>query len=256
LVGQRAHQYPLLIALALLAGCAGSQTRDTGAAEIARAGRLERAAFATATFDLEGWRRDDGRPGPLVVYIEGDGFAYIDERTPSPDPTPRDPVALRLAAADPGPAILYLARPCQFAPGRSDRRCTVRDWTVDRFAAPAVAAIDEAIGQQQRPLVLVGYSGGGVIAALLATRRRDVERVVTVAAPLDVDRWTKLADLSALGHAAIDVRVSLVTFAGQRDETVPAAVATLPGARQIVVPGFDHRCCWARDWRRLLELAR
>lgn len=253
MVGQRAHQRPLLIALALLAGCAGGETRDTGANEIARAGRLEPAVFATATFDLQGWQRDDGRPGPLFVYIEGDGFAYVDERTPSSDPTPRDPIALKLAAVDPGPAILYLGRPCQFAPGRSDRRCTARDWTIDRFAEPAVAALDDAIGRQRRPLVLVGYSGGGVIAALLAMRRSDVERVVTIAAPLAVDRWTKLFDLSPLSHAAVDVRVPLVAFAGQRDATVPPEVATLPGARQIVVPGFDHRCCWARDWPRLLD---
>jgi pimeloyl-ACP methyl ester carboxylesterase len=256
LVGQRAHQHPLLIALALLAGCAGGQTRDMAAAEIARAAGLEPAVFATATFDLQGWRRDDGRPGPLFVYIEGDGFAYVDERTPSSDPTPRDPVALRLAAADPAAAILYLGRPCQFAPGRSDRRCTLRDWTVDRFSEPAVDAIDRAIGQQRRPIVLVGYSGGGVIAALLATRRRDVERVVAIAAPLDLDRWTKLSELSPLRHEVIGVRVPLVALAGERDSTVPAAVATLPGARQIVVPGFDHRCCWARDWPQLLKLVR
>ena len=256
MVGQRAHQRPLLIALALLAGCAGGETRDTDAAAIARGGRLAPTAFATATFDLQGWRRDDGRPGPLFVYIEGDGFAYVDERTPSSDPTPRDPIALRLAAADPGPAVLYLGRPCQFAPGRRDRRCTVRDWTIDRFTTPAVAALDEAIGRQRRPLVLVGYSGGGVVAALLAARRPDVERVVTLAAPLAVDRWTTLLDLSPLRHATIDVRVPLVAFAGQRDATVPAEVATLPGARHIVVPGFDHRCCWAHDWPRLLESAR
>lgn len=256
MVGQRAHQRPLLIALALLAGCAGGETRDTSAVGIARSGRLEPAVFATTTFDLQAWRRDDGRPGPLFVYIEGDGSAYIDERTPSSDPTPRHPIALELAAADPGPAVLYLGRPCQFAPGRGDRRCTARDWTIDRFTEPVVAALDEAIGRQRRPLVLVGYSGGGVIAALLAMRRPDVERVVTVAAPLALDRWTGLFGLSPLRHAVIDIRVPLIAFAGQRDGTAPPEVATLPGAKQIVVPGFDHRCCWARDWPRLLGSAR
>ena len=95
-----------------------------------------------------------------------------------------------------------------------------------------------------------------MIAALLAMRRPDVERVVTVAAPLALDRWTGLFGLSPLRHAVIDIRVPLIAFAGQRDGTAPPEVATLPGAKQIVVPGFDHRCCWARDWPRLLGTAR
>jgi pimeloyl-ACP methyl ester carboxylesterase len=242
LVGQRAHQRPLLaIALSLLlAACASG-------GDIAGAGRLEPAVVKGPAFDLQTWRRDDGS-APLTVYIEGDGFAYLDQNTASSDPTPRDAIGLRLAAADPGLAVLYIARPCQFV---RDSRCTPRDWTVDRFNERMVAAIDAAIGPQQRKLILVGYSGGGVIAAQIATRRRDVERLITVAAPVDLDRWTRRLNLSPLGHAPIDVRVPHVAFAGELDARVPLDTATLPGARQIVVPGFDHRCCWAREWPRL-----
>ena len=242
MVGFSTHQRPLLIVLAalLLAACASG-------GDIAVVGRLESTLIKGPAFDLQTWRRVDGS-GPLTVYIEGDGFAYLDQRTPSSDPTPRDPIGLRLAAADPGPAVLYIARPCQFV---RDTRCSARDWTVDRFSERVIAAIDAALGPQQRPLILVGYSGGGVIAAQLATRRRDVARLITVAAPVDLDRWTRRLDLSPLEHAAIDVRVPHVAFAGQLDATVPLDTATLPGARQIVVPGFDHRCCWAREWPRL-----
>ena len=152
-----------------------------------------------------------GEPGPLFVYIEGDGLAYLDTRTPSTDPTPVDPLALRLAAADPGPAVLYLGRPCQFAPGRGDPRCSVRAWTTARFGANVVASIDDAISRErarapERPLVLVGYSGGGVIAALVAARRKDVSLLITVAAPLDVADWTRRMGVSPLDGSEASAR--------------------------------------------------
>jgi len=256
--------------VATISACStGGAARDETAAGIAQAGRLEAATSKGAAFDLQIHRRDDGKPGPLFVYIEGDGLAYLDARTPSADPTPLDPLALRLAAADPGPAVLYLGRPCQFAPGRADPRCGAGAWTTARFGANVVAALDDAISRErarapERPLVLVGYSGGGVAAALVAARRRDVALLVTLAAPLDVADWTRRMGLSPLAgselpldHAERLSTVRQVAFAGRQDKTVPvasieSAVAKLgPSAKLIVVPDFDHRCCWVRDWPRL-----
>ena len=262
----------------MLAACGHSGPgRDATAAGIAQAAGLTSVASESATkgpvFDLQIYRRDDGRAGPLFVYVEGDGFAYLDQRTPSTDPTPLDPLALRLAAADPGPAVLYLGRPCQFAPGRGDPRCNVRIWTTARFGTDVVATIDDAISRErlrnpERSLVLVGYSGGGVIAALVAARRSDVALLVAVAAPLDVADWTRRMGVSPLdgSESPIDqaerlAQTRLVAFAGSRDATVPvdsirSAVRKLgPQAELIVVPEFDHRCCWASDWVRLRELA-
>ena len=266
------------IAAALLAATVsacgqGGPGRDATAAGIAQTAGLEGDASKGVAFDLQIHRRDDGKPGPLFVYIEGDGRAYLDARTPSTDPTPLDPIALRLAAADPGPAVLYLGRPCQFAPGRADSRCQVRDWTTGRFAAHLVSALDDALNVERvkapmRKLVLVGYSGGGVMAALVAARRSDVALVIAVAAPLDVADWTRRLGLSPLAGSQVPLdqaerlsRVPLVAFAGQKDETVPvASIASAigqlgPSAKLIVVPGFDHRCCWVRDWPRLRKVA-
>ncbi|NQW54149.1 MAG: alpha/beta hydrolase [Rhodospirillales bacterium] len=264
----------LVAAAALLAACGhGGLGRDATAAGIAQAGGLEAGTSKGAAFDLQIHRRDDGKPGPLFVYIEGDGLAYLDARTPSADPTPLDPLALRLAAADPGPAVLYLGRPCQFAPGRADPRCGVRAWTTGRFAADVVTSVDDAIGRErlrrpERALVLVGYSGGGVIAALVAARRSDVALLVTVAAPLDVADWTRRLGLSPLAgsehpldHAERLSTVRQVAFAGRQDKTVPvasieSAVARFGlSAKLIVVPDFDHRCCWVRDWPHLRKVA-
>jgi len=264
----------MLAATVAVAACtAGGAARDETAAGIARAAGLEAATSGGAGFDLQTWQRDDGRPGSLFVYVEGDGLAYLDARTPSSDPTPADPVALRLAAADPGPAVLYVGRPCQFGPGRTDPRCGVRDWTTARFGPRVVDAVDDVIERARarhpgRALVLVGYSGGGVVAALVAAHRRDVALLVTVAAPLDVADWTRRLDVSPLDGSALPLdrverlsQIPLVAFAGQQDKVVPvasvAAAVERLGARAtlIVEPGFDHRCCWAREWRRLREIA-
>jgi hypothetical protein len=62
---------------------------------------------------------------------------------------------------------------------------------------------------------------------------------------------------SPLDHAERLSGVRLVAFAGRQDKTVPvesiaSAVASFgPSAELIVVPEFDHRCCWVRDWVRL-----
>ena len=259
---------------ALVSACGhGGPGRDATAAGIAQAAGLDAGTSMGAAFDLQIYRRDDGRAGPLVVYIEGDGLAYLDARTPSSDPTPLDPLALRLAAADPGPAVLYLGRPCQFAPGRADLRCGVGAWTTARFGANVVAAVEDALDRERakapgRKLVLVGYSGGGVVAALVAARRSDVALLVTVAAPLDVADWTRRRGVSPLAGSAFPLdraerlsNVQLVAFAGQKDETVPvasigSAVGRLgPSAKLIVVPAFDHRCCWVRDWPNLRKVA-
>lgn len=47
--------------------------------------------------------------GPLRIYIEGDGFAWINPYTPSADPTPSETTALNLAQKDPFANVIYLA---------------------------------------------------------------------------------------------------------------------------------------------------
>ena len=47
-------------------------------------------------------------------------------------------------------------------------------------------------------VILVGYSGGGAIAVLLAARRLDVAGVITVSADLDLAYWTQRDGLAPL----------------------------------------------------------
>ena len=95
------------------------------------------------------------------------------------DPTPVNPLALQLALRDPSGAAVYLARPCQFVAAPDKRECARAYWTEQRFSPAVIAASLEAISQLKQRygaqrLVLVGYSGGGAVASLVAAQRGDV----------------------------------------------------------------------------------
>jgi len=208
----------------------------------------------------------------LVVYIEGDGHAWRTRRTPSSDPSPRQPLALRLALRDESPAVLYVARPCQYLDAAELRRCDRRYWTSHRYAEEAVAAMSAAIdqalaesgaGNRAFPIGLVGHSGGGTIAALLAARRQDVVWFITLGGNLDHQAWSEWHGVTPLAES-LDPRqasrrlaaIPQVHFLGGRDRSVPPEVVQ-PYLRSLgrdapivteVIPRFDHHCCWETIW--------
>ena len=205
----------------------------------------------------------------LTVYLEGDGFAFVHPNQPSADPTPTDPIALRLALAQPGSGpVAWLARPCQYAQPDHGRSCQSWYWTNGRYAEEILSSLGEALDQVKRRtntthLILVGYSGGGALAAVLAARRGDVDGLITVAADLDLAYWTGRDHLTPLtgsldpALAAPQLgHVPQVHFTGGRDQVVGSDVVVsfrrhLPvgtPVTQLDVPDFDHKCCWVRAW--------
>lgn len=254
----------------LLAACATASLEDRRAASrriATDAGwqrlNLDAQPFVLAAFVPPQLRQVD----ILTIYLEGDGLAWIDGSSPSFDPTPLDPLALRLALRDAAGAV-YLARPCQYVTGADRRGCETRFWTSHRFASEVVSATGLAIDQLKarfgaQKLVLVGYSGGGAVAALVAAARSDVVRLVTIAGNLDHRAWTTGQGLTPLSGSrnAADAWQGLTGipqthYVGGQDRNVGEAVARAFAARFpadrrptiIVVPGFDHDCCWEARW--------
>ncbi len=241
------------------------------AVSIAKKHEWKALSFDVEAFVLKGYAKD-GPGKDLVVYIEGDGRAWISHGVPSDDPTPKDPLALRLAVMDPAPKVLYIGRPCQYTSPRSMRTCEYRFWTIARFSLPAVEAMCIALTQAKKALKadrlhLIGYSGGGAMAVLLACRRTDVASVMTVAGNLDHDAWTRHHEVTPLYDSLnpADVAVLIrdcpqVHFFGSGDEIVPPFVVRSfvnrmgdPfGARLVEIPEFDHDCCWIKAWPGLL----
>lgn len=210
----------------------------------------------------------------LTVYIEGDGYAWRTPEWPSTDPTPLDPVALRLAARHGHGAVAWLARPCQYVDAQA-MACPTSYWTSQRYGLPSTTLIDQALNDLKtrygaRHLVLVGYSGGGTVAASLASHRPDVIRLVTVAANLDLGQWTAHHGLPALPadqNPALQGgrlrEIPQTHFVGARDKVVPpdtvrsyAARIAVPSLVRVVdIPQADHGCCWADLWPTLRTFA-
>lgn len=213
---------------------------------------------------LQGVARALPAGGLTRVYIEGDGHAWSTPTQPSLDPTPRDRLVLELALSDPRPSI-YLARPCQFvsAPG-----CRRELWTSARYSEEVVRSLDAALSalkarHQLSEFELVGYSGGGALALLLAARRDDVVQVQTLAGNLTPRRWAQLNGLSPLDGSLepLDQRERLRAIPqrhllGSADEVIAVSLQRdyaqrLDGAcdHYVQLEGVRHVQGVAEAWR-------
>lgn len=255
-----------MLLISLMAGCA-TLDRNAHADALAAQAGLKRELINTDGFVLTAYARISRLDEPLDLYIEGDGLAWISRSEPSLDPTPREATGLALAAADPASNVVYLARPCQFTPMALNPRCGVPYWTGKRFAPEVVASMNEAVSRfaarvSRQRINLVGYSGGGALAVLIAARRTDVASIRTVAGNLDDEFVNRLHDVSSmpLSENAIDFASSVasipqVHFSGADDTVVPPVVS------QRFVDAAGNRCAQARtvpdmthdgDWSRRL----
>ncbi len=259
-----------LLALLALVACSGVESRRSQADALAASAGLAKGTVLTEPFLITVYARL-GLPGePLTVYFEGDGFAWISRTRPSPDPTPTDPMALRLAAQDPAPNVVYVGRPCQYTPHDADPACRVAYWTKRRFAPEVVASMNQVVDAMRRragsPSVrLVGYSGGGSIAVLVAARRDDVGDIRTIAGNLDTDAFVAYHEVSrmagSLNPVSVAARLAMVPqlhLVGGADEIVPMqlaegyrrASAASGCVRFVEIPDATHDSHWPRVWRR------
>ncbi len=264
-----------IVLACVMMGCATSEYEGaSGICPLPACSDWKYKQFAHEGIPIIGFHKPGRSPGSIVVYIEGDGNAWLSRSQVSSDPTPDDPVALRLALRVPDPGVLYLARPCQYVGSKLITSCDSSLWTTGRYSPEVIEAMDRAITDSKLSsedrLTLVGYSGGGVIATLVASRRMDVDELVTVAAPLDISAWANHHQVSPLKdslnpseHVPALGLSREFHFHGGRDLVVPPAV--MKRYRQRVsranvhffsVPEFDHQCCWVRDWPKLLAMIR
>lgn len=258
----------VLLLVLLLAGCAGPAGRMDAEARHLGLQRLEIPGdgFAHTTYE-------NGRSaGALLhVYLGSDGTPWINHRWVAADPTPRDPLLLRLLALDTAPAV-YLGRPCYH--GARGPECKPWIWTMGRYAPAVVRSLAVALGHiyaagRYDGVVLVGYSGGGTLAMLLAPMLTEIRGIVTLAGNLDSEAWSRLhayapltASLNPARQPPLPARILQLHLAGARDRNVPPALSKPVVARQAhaelrVIEGYDHRCCWEALWPSVLaELQR
>ena len=235
---------------------------------------LMTATLRANQFQVVAVQRKDSLQGTqrLRIYLEGDGRPWQGGQ-PADDPSGTHLLALQMMLQDPVRSV-YLTRPCYHSlyPGRQAiGPCEASLWTSGRYSPTIVAAMVDAVEalvaeRNVEELTLVGYSGGGTLALLIANQLAfPPARVVTVAAVLDTTRWTEFHKLLPLTQSInpIDALPSQTVFQqvhlfGVKDAVVPPQLNQHyadrhTNAQYFSFDDFDHQCCWAQRWPNVLE---
>jgi dienelactone hydrolase len=264
----------MAVLLVLGSGCSSIAMRHENAGDIASSSGLSLHRIQAGHFLLTTYQKGlKSAENHITVYIEGDGNAWDSRYRLSTDPTPKNPLSLKLAAKDSAEAILYIARPCMYLPDELIKTCEPKYWSSHRYAQEVIAAINQAINIATRQrddlhLTLVGYSGGGAVAALVAARRNDVASLITLSANLDHKTWTDIQSISPLSGSLNPIdyadqlrHIEQIHFLGEKDRIVQRSVIQSylsrlgpdAPAELRMIEGFDHACCWEEVWPGLMK---
>ena len=236
--------------------------------ELAQVKAFQRKTVHTPSFSILAYVRLPENAKEVVIYIEGDGSAWLTRTRASRDPTPRNPIGFKLAQIDPAQAVIYLARPCQFVDTFNNKNCTQEMWTNKRYGPEIVDALGDAISiliqkTQIKKVHLVGYSGGGTIALLLAAKSKKIVSVKTIAGNIDPSQWVRLHGLSALTGSLDPMTfveelqyIPQIHFSGKDDDVMPPSLMTnykeevsRHGCfRQIIISEVGHTAGWVDVW--------
>jgi hypothetical protein len=261
----RLARFSRLLLPVLLCGCA---TGDDRTQQFAQHSGLTSAIVQGAGFRHQVFASQGAPADVLYVFIEGDGSPWTHAGTVvARDPTPTRTLALELAVRTPH-SILYLGRPCYFQV-RIDAVCTPDIWTSGRYAIQVVDSMAAAVNRYAASggfghLVLIGYSGGGALAVLMAPHVPTTLIVITIAANLDVDAWVRHhhylpldGSLNPALQAPLPASIQQWHLIGERDLNVPENLNqryfdSLSPDRIWRFSEFDHSCCWVEQWPQIL----
>lgn len=205
-----------------------------------------------------------GEGHTLHVYIEGDGSPWQTPTRIARNPDPINRLMFSLMLTDHTPSV-YLGRPCYFA--LQDTHCNAQWWTDKRYSEAVVTSMQAALAtyaKHYKKIILIGHSGGGTLAMLLAAQQAKVVAVITLAPNLDTDRWadhhryTRLAgSLNPALQPPLAAHISQHHYLGNKDAVITEEML-LPminkqhNATFYSLDGIDHSCCWQSHWSDIL----
>lgn len=264
--------FPITLCLFLLYGCTNHiptpKHRLKTALNIDN--NLETKYIETETFRLFSLQKLSKGCNNVHIYIEGDGLAWITRSKISNNPTPINPVALKLMTRDNTPCKVYIARPCQYV---DSSMCEKKYWTSGRFHSKVIQSYKTALNKIKKKhkntaFKLIGYSGGGAIALLTAAKRDDILQVITIAGNLDHTTWTQLHNITPLTESLNPVdyknklnNINQIHLMGTYDTIIPKKVTlsymqNFPDNHnkiKLVHVNSDHMCCWYDTFSSLIN---
>lgn len=220
----------------------------------------------TEVFKLRTYSKINNNTSPLKIYIEGDGFSWVDRYTLSNNPTPINPIALKLATIDKSQNILYIARPCQYI---KNNKCQNKYWSDKRFSKEVVDSINQVITifkkqSKIQNIELIGFSGGGAIVTLIASLRDDVQSIVTVAGNLDHILLHKYHNIEPMVGSLNPIKIvnkishiPQVHYVGENDKVIPLSIAKsfksyATNSKRIkirIIKNTTHTKGWEKFWK-------
>ncbi len=239
---------------------------------LTRSSSFQKKVIKTKEFDIYSISKNlsSCKDKILDVYIEGDGLAWITSDTVSKNPTPINPLGLKLFLKDYHQCSIYLARPCQYT---HDIKCEKRYWTNARFSPEIIESFNDALNKIKKishasSFRVFGYSGGGAIAALVSAKRDDISTLVTICGNLDIKKWAKEHYITplygSLNPADFSKKLSDINqihLIGAKDNIVGKSVfmsylKRFKNKKHItykIFKDFNHHCCWVKKWQTILK---
>lgn len=216
-------------------------------------------------FTISSWQKISSAQAPFHIYIEGDGHSFTASGKVSSNPTPHDTTMRQLAFNDSAPNVVYLARPCQYI---MNSNCQKKYWSTARFAPEIINSEYLALKSiaANRPITLVGFSGGAQIAGLLAVLHNDlsISKVITIAGNLDHPTWTQYHKVPALTQS-LDLNKFKDKFAsipqhhfiGTDDNIVPPEITRNFIGKDILITTFSdtsHNRGWQKHSDQIYKI--
>jgi len=265
--------FTLLIVIFTLSDCSSIKSIDTRVNNgllLIKNSNFELTTHSFDNFDfISAFKNHDTKL--LSVYVEGDGLAWMSRSNISSNPTPLNPVALKLAIIDNeryDHSIVYIARPCQYISKYLNKKCHSKFWTSHRFSEEIIDKFNLVIDKLKveagaEKIQLIGFSGGAAIASILSAIRNDIHSLVTVAGNLDhvaINRFNKVSQLSnslnAIDFSSKIKNIPQHHIIGAQDHLIPELVVDnfidkQQGncSKKIVAKVSGHGYGWEKFWR-------
>lgn len=259
----------------VLSGCSTTKdvtTRIQESQDIAAQNNFQMHFVKGKDFVLTTYQRINDRNLPFVFYVEGDGHISEKYAVASDNPTPVNPMLLKLATIDKRPNVVYIARPCQYTPVEMNPKCKSNQyWVEKRIGQEAVDSINDVINtiNNGQKFSLVGFSGGGGITVLIAKQNNNVKDIISIGGNLDTREFDEYHNgrgyltksLNPINYAKQVSNIPQLHLSGQNDKTVPSFIAenyvkasTSNCVKHQVIPDATHGKGWDKVWSSILNI--
>ena len=206
-----------------------------------------------------------------VIYLEGDGLVINIRGEVAQNPTPTDPMALKLASVDNCEiSKIVINRPFQY----TDRKnANSKYWTTARYCHDVIQSIYDVIKICQtrfnfETIEIVAYSGGASVALLLSPKFDNLTKITSFAGNLDHVNWTKYHEaqplsesLDPLQNKTLLAKISQNHFVGESDDNTTVELARIykqkissDNITIVPIPGFSHDSNWQEIWKEQIKV--